>query len=89
MKPMSSTLETAFTCLKGCIVCRQLLQHVVSQPRDHCLSGLTSSTGAVFGLNAEDGVQHIFCKFALESNVCIWMQPKYFWRIISRQALYV
>ena len=60
-----SHLLQALLHLEGHVVWRQLLQHVGGHAVDDRLSGLSPSTSGVLGLDAEDGVQHGFSRFAL------------------------
>ena len=39
------------------VVCREFLQHLSSLPAHDTLSGLPSTTGAVLGLDGQDGVK--------------------------------
>ena len=39
------------------VVCREFLQHLSSLPAYNTLSGLPSTTGAVLGLDGQDGVK--------------------------------
>lgn len=73
---------------KRYIVRRQFLQHVISQPGHHSLSGVPSAWRAVLRLNTEDGVQYILSQFTLVGYVCIWVETKNLWSIIGWQTLW-
>lgn len=75
------------THFKWAVVGGQLFQHIVGQPGHHSLPGLIPSPGAVLGLDAEDGVQHILGQLALVSNVGIGMQSEHLRAVVGRQAL--
>ena len=60
-----SHLLQALRHLKGHIVWRQLVQHVIGQPVDNGFTRLASAAAGVFGLDVEDGVQHRLGRFAL------------------------
>lgn len=78
----------AHTYFKRYVVRRQFLQHVISQPGHHSLSGFSSTWRAVFGLNTEDGVQYILSQFTLVGYVCVWMETKHLRSVIGWQTLW-
>ena len=47
------------------VVCREFLQHLSSLPAHNTLSGLPSTTGAVLGLDGQDGVESAACQVTL------------------------
>lgn len=75
------------TNLKRCVVGRQFLQHVVSQPVNHGLPGFASARRAVLRLDAQDGVQDVFGQLTLVGYVGVRMETKNLWGVISWQPL--
>jgi len=47
------------------VVCRELIQHLSSQPAYNTLPGLPSTAGAVLRLDGQDGVQCTVSQVAL------------------------
>ena len=83
----SYSVRMPSTHFKSTIVRGQLLQHVISQPGHHGLSGLTPSARAVFGLDAQDGVQHVLGQLALVGDVGVGVQPEHLGTVVGGQAL--
>lgn len=82
-----TTCTHTHTYFKRYIVSGQFVQHVVSQPGHHSLSGFPGTRSTVFRLNTEDGVQDVFGQFALVRYVCVGVKTKYFWSIIGWKTL--
>ena len=47
------------------VVCWELIQHLLCMPVHYALPGLLSTTGTIFRLDGEDGVQTCICRIAL------------------------
>lgn len=75
------------TNLKRCVVGRQFLQHVVSQPVNHGLPGFAPARRAVLRLDAQDGVQDVFGQLTLVGYIGVGMETKNLWGVISWQSL--
>jgi len=73
---------------KRYVVRRQFLQHVVSQPGHHGLSGFPSAQWAVFRLNIEDGVQDVLSQLTLVGDVGVRVETEHLWSVVGRQTLW-